>query len=129
MNTKAREVFDSFESSFEDKTIIPETLELYWLKKAVGRFSVEVDPLNFDEDSMEFDKKIPQYIIDTLGTFMRQSYQERETSKVNKQVSIVSKDVSIDGNGNGKVAARNELEYFKYQSNEMISNQVPTAYA
>ena len=37
MNTTAQEVFDSFESSFQDKVVIPEALELLWLKKAVGR--------------------------------------------------------------------------------------------
>ena len=43
-NTFALEVFQSFESSFLDKRIIPESLELEWLKKAIGRYSVELDP-------------------------------------------------------------------------------------
>ena len=42
-NTKAQEVFDSFESSFKDKNVIPDALELVWLKKAIGRYSIELD--------------------------------------------------------------------------------------
>ena len=127
-NTVAQDVFKSFEASFQDKSIIPEELELEWLLKAIGRYSVELDPLNFDTDTLSFDQKLDRYIIDTLGAFMKQSYQEREVSKVNKRVSIVGKDISIDGNNGSKTAAREELNYDSEKSSEMISNQVPTAY-
>ena len=127
-NTTARDVFDSFESSFQDKTEIPEQLELVWLLKAIGRYSIELDPLNFDEEILQFDCKLDRYIIDTLGAFMKQSYQEREVSKVNKRVSIVGKDISIDGNNGSKTAARNELEYDDNKSSKMVDNQMPTVY-
>ena len=127
-NTVAQDVFKSFEASFQDKSIIPEELELEWLLKAIGRYSVELDPLNFDTDTLSFDQKLDRYIIDTLGAFMKQSYQEREVSKVNKRVSIVGKDISIDGNNGSKTAAREELNYDSEKSSEMISNQLPTAY-
>ena len=32
-NTSASEIIDIFESSFADKQVIPEALELIWLKK------------------------------------------------------------------------------------------------
>ena len=127
-NTTAREVFDSFESSFQDKSIIPEALELEWLRKAVARYSVELDPIEFDETTMSFTSKLNRYAIDTLGAFMKQSYQEREVSKVNKRVSIVGKDISIDGNNGSKTAAREELGYDSSKSEQMIPNQMPTAY-
>ncbi len=46
-NTEAKDVINSFESSFADKQVLPESLEIMWLKKAVGRYSVELDELNF----------------------------------------------------------------------------------
>ena len=128
-NTKAQEVFDSFESSFKDKFVIPEELELLWLKKAIGRYSVELDQLTFDYVIQEFNCPLDQYVIDTLAVFMKQYYQEREWSKVNKQISIVGKDISIDGAGHNKTAAKNELEYCDTQSNLMVSNQKPSAYS
>jgi hypothetical protein len=127
-NTTAQDVFDSFESSFQDKKIIPEALELEWLKKAVGRFSIEVDPLDFDEDLLVFSTKLDRYVIDTLGAFMKQSYQEREVSKINKRISIVTKDISVDGTGSTKNAARYELEYDEAKTAQMVDNQKPTAY-
>lgn len=127
-NTQAREVFDSFEASFQDKSIIPEGLELEWLRKAVARYSVELDPIEFNDIEMCFTKKLDRYVIDTLAAFMKQSYQEREVSKVNKRVSIVGKDISIDGNNGSKTAARSELEYDDAKSAQMIHNQMPTAY-
>lgn len=127
-NTKAIEVFRSFESSFQDKSIIPESLELEWLLKATARYSVELDPIEFNEETMQFNCPLNRYAIDTLGAFMKQYYQERELSKVNKRVSIVGKDISIDGNNGSKTAAREELNYDRCKSDQMIANQMPTAY-
>ena len=59
---------------------------------------------------------------------MKQLYQEREVSKVNKRVSIVSKDISIDSGGHSKTASRNELLYDETKSNLMVHYQKPTAY-
>lgn len=128
MNTTAREVIESFESSFKDKVVIPDALELLWLKKAVGRYSVELDPLKYNSELLEFDSSLDQYVIDTLAAFMKQYYQEREVSRVNKQISIVGKDISIDGGGHTKTAVKSELEYCDEKSSLMIANQKPTAY-
>lgn len=126
--TTAQAVYDSFEASFQDKSIIPEALEHEWLLKAIARYSIELDPLSFDEENLSFDSPLDRYVIDTLAAFMKQSYQEREVSKVNKRVSIVGRDLSVDGNNGSKTAARNELEYDASKSNYMIQNQMPTAY-
>lgn len=127
-NTNAQEVIESFESSFADKQILPESLEIIWLKKAIGRYSVELDPLNFDEKMLEFDTKLDRYIIDTLAQFMLQMYQERQVSLVNKRVSIVAKDISIDGSNGTKTAEKSHLEHIVLEASEMVENQKPTVY-
>lgn len=127
-NTTANDVIQSFESSFVDKRIIPESLELEWLRKAIGRFSVELDPLVFDDELLEFDCKLDRYIIDTLAEFMLQMYQERQVSLVNKRVSIVGKDLSIDGSNGTKTAEKSHLEYIRERASDMVENQKPTAY-
>ncbi len=126
--TTAQDVIDSFESSFADKQILPESLEIMWLKKAVGRYSVELDELNFDDGLLQFDSKLDQYIIDTLAQFMLQMYQERQVSLVNKRVSIVGKDLSIDGSNGTKTAEKAHLEYISWNSSDMVEKQKPTAY-
>ena len=125
--TGVGEVIDSFEASFQDKSIIPLELELLWLKKAVAQYSVEIEPISLvDEET--FDGVIDQYVIDTLAQMMKVYYMEREVSKVNKRVSIVSKDLSIDGNNVSKTAAKGELDYNVVKATIMTANQKPTAY-
>ena len=126
--TSVWDVIDSFEASFQDKRIIPHELEWVWLRKAVARYSTELDPIALDGGEECFTTQLSQYCIDTLAAFMKQSYMEREVSKVNKRISIVGKDLSIDGNNGSKTAARNELEYDESKSERMIFKQLPTAY-
>ena len=128
-NTTANEVIQSFESSFVDKKVLPESLEMEWLKKAIGRFSIELDPLSFDVELNEFDCKLDRYVIDTLAAFMKQMYMERQWSLVNKRVSIVGKDLSVGASDNSKKYTQEELSYAESQSIDMIENQKPTAYA
>lgn len=126
--TTAQEVIDAFESSFQDKHIIPEELEQIWLNKAIGRYSMEIDQLNYDPDIKEFDCVLDMYVIDTLGQLMKKFYQERELSKINKRISIIGKDLSIDGAGHTKTAAKNELDYISGELANMLDNQKPSAY-
>ena len=127
-NTSYEEVIDSFHSTFQDKVELPGLLEKEWFKKAVGKFSFEIDSINYDEDLEEFDTKLNRYVIDTLGLMMKLFYQERELSKVNKRISIVSKDLSIDGSNASKTAAKSELESVKAELEEMIYKLTPSAY-
>ena len=127
-NTSASEIIEFFESSFADKHVIPLDLELVWLKKAIGRYSKELTDLTFDEETLEFNCVLDMYVKDTLAQMMKKFYQERELSKVNKRVSIVGKDLSVDGSGNSKTAAKNELNYVVSEVTDMVENQKPTAY-
>lgn len=127
-NTSASEIIEFFESSFADKHVIPLDLELVWLKKAIGRYSTELTELTFDEETLEFNCVLDMYVKDTLAQMMKKFYQERELSKVNKRISIVGKEISIDGSGNSKIATRNELNYIVSEVTDMVENQKPTAY-
>lgn len=127
-NTEAQEVIDFFESSFADKQVLPDSLERVWLRRAISRYSTELDTLNYDEELMQFDTKLDDYIISTLAQFMLQMYQERQVSLVNKRVSIVSKDLSVDGSNGTKTAEKSHLEHIVWKASEMVENQKPTAY-
>ena len=120
MATMVVDVIDSFESSFRDKCEIPHELELVWLKKAIARYCVELSDIHYDEEQQVITEDVDQYVVDTLAAFMKQMYQEREVSKVNKRVSIVSKDLSIDGQNGAKAAAKNELDYVTSKSEYII---------
>ena len=127
-NTIVDEVIQSFESSFADKHVIPKELEMVWLKRAVGRYSLEIEDLSLNEESETFDKELPRYVIDTLAELMHQYYNERQLSLVNKRVSIVTKEVSIDGNNGSKTSTLNELNGIKDNVADMFNKQKTTAY-
>ena len=127
-NTTAQEVIDFFESSFADKHVLPDSLELVWLRKAIGRYSIELDQLNYDEEIMQFDTKLNDYVISTLAEFMKQLYMERQYSLVNKRVSIVGKDLSWDASNSSKKYTKDELDYTSHKTVNMVENQKPTAY-
>lgn len=123
------DVINSFHSSFQDKVLIPESLEREWFLKAVGKYSYEIDPLNFDEELLEFDTKLDRYVIDTLGSMMKKFYQQRELSKVNKRISIVGKDLSVNSGMSSSKYAENELTQVTNEVDEMLFKQTPTAYS
>lgn len=118
----------SFHSTFQDKTVIPETLEFEWAMKAIGTYSHDLTRLNFNQDTLEFDIPLERYIIDTLGLMMKKYYQERELSKVNKRISIVGKDLSIDGTNGSKTATKAELEMIIKDLDDRIYKLTPSAY-
>lgn len=131
-NTQAEEVYNAFEATFSDKKEIPESLELQWLKMSVGRYNAEIaidEPLIFDEELLEFDKQIDQYIISTLGQMIRELYQEREFSRVTKIASIVGGDLSVNGTNGLQKYSKEELDYHTSKTNDMIDNQKLTALA
>lgn len=127
-NTTYEDIINSFHSTFQDRVEIPESLEKLWFEKAVGKFSFEIDSINYDEELEEFDKKLHRYVVDTIGLMMKVFYQERELSKVNKRISIVSKDLSIDGSNASKTAAKSELDSAKEELKEMLYKLTPSAY-
>lgn len=126
--TTAKDVIDFFESSFADKQIIPLELEMIWLRKAISRYSLELDPLVFDSELAQFDCILNDIVISTLAAFMKEYYQERQVSKVNKRVSIVGKDLSIDGSNGTKTSEKSHLDYVAENSRTLIGNQKITAF-
>lgn len=125
--TTASEVISFFESSFADKREIPHELEMVWLKKAIGRYGNELTPLSFDDEVLEFDTELDAYVIDTLAAIMKETYQERQVSLVNKRISIASRDISIDGADGAKTAEESHLNYVKMKASEMLASLKPPA--
>lgn len=126
--TKAQDVIDFFESSFVDKQVIPLELEIIWLRKAVSRYSLELDELVFDSEILSFDRKIDDITISTLAAFMKEYYQERQLSKVNKRISIVGKDLSVGASDNSKKYTEDEYNLMQENTRDLVKNQKPTAF-
>lgn len=127
--TTANDVFDMFYSSFQDNFELPDTLLLQWLNKAIIRYNLETgNDIKFDKDLMEFDSQLDGKTVVLLGMLIKQYYQEREVSRVNKIVSMKGSSMSIDGQGTTKKYAQEELNFTIEQVNGMFAKIKPTAY-
>lgn len=126
--TTAKDVIAFFESSFADKQIIPLELEMIWLRKAISRYSLELDPLVFDSELGQFDCMLNDTVISTLGVFMKELYQERQLSKANKRISIVSKDLSVGASDNSKKYTEDEYNLMQENARDIVENQKTTAF-
>ena len=122
MNTQFADVIQSFHSIIMDKREIPESLELMWLKKAIAELSVETSPIEYNEETGEFNSDIGQYVIDTLALLMKSYYVAREVSKNNKIASIVGKDLSVNGTNGLQKYSKEEYDTIRVEVSEMIAN-------
>ena len=127
------EVYNAFEATFADKIEIDETLEYQWLKMAVAEWNIELADenitLTIDEDSKNISPAIDQYNIDLLGAMMKEFYQEREFSRVNKIGSIVGKDLSVNSGMSLSKYSKEDLENAKENVAQMLNKLKPTAYS
>lgn len=89
---------------------------------------MEISPLVYDEELGVFNSDLDRYTIDVLAVIMKIYYLEREYSRVNKIVSIVGKDLSVNGQGNLSRYTEDELRKVKADLVEMYDNLKPTAY-
>ena len=122
VNTTNMDVIESFESSFQDKKVIPFELEMMWLKKANAEFKVKIYDLEYDEEIGEYPKALDQYVIDTLALMMKSYYVSREISKNNKIASIVGRDLSINGTNGLQKYSKDEYDTIRVEVSEMIAN-------
>lgn len=115
-------VMDLFESSFVSKEIIPEDLEMVWFKRAVGRYSFEISPIQYNEKTQEIDSD-NMIVADTLALYMLLFWKERDKAKINMRGQIVTKDISLNGGGAVYTAAKNDYETILAQLNDLITKQ------
>lgn len=127
--TKGSEVIEFFESSFADKHVIHDSLLETWLKRAIARYSLDIEPLIYDEELKQFSKKLNSSVIETLSLYIKKFYQERQLSLVNKRVSIVGKDLSINSGMSSSKFVESELEKINTDLGKLIHNQIPSAYS
>ena len=115
-------VINLFESSFVSKEIIPEDLEMVWFNRAVGRYSFEISPIQYNEKTQEIDSD-NMIVADTLALYMLLFWKERDKAKINMRGQIVTKDISLNGGGAVYTAAKNDYEVILEQLNDLITKQ------
>lgn len=123
-----QDVVDSFESTFQDKYVLPEGLVKQWFIDSVGEFSLDIEPLLYDEATNSFNEQLPQWQIITIALMMKSKYCTREVSRVNKLSNIIGKDISLNNTDSTKKRAQEELLITLDKIQDLLFKQKPTAY-
>lgn len=125
----SKDVIESFESTFQDKFVIPLDLEMQWFKDALALYELEIDALGYNSETDQFLPNVKSYQITTLGLMMKRSYCARELSRIIKIQNIVGKDVSLTGTGDQKRISKEELELEQNRVEDLLNKQKVSWYA
>jgi hypothetical protein len=128
-NTTYTDVRASFESLPQSKYVLADGLVYQWFLDALSEYELEIDTLNYDEVSKEFDSKLNQYKIKTVALIMYTYYITRELSRAEKLSGINSKDVSITGGDESKRTTYNDLKLEQERVDELLHKQKQHCYS
>lgn len=134
MATTYQNVVDVFESTFTEKVALNDYLVKQWFKMAVGEFSIQIEPIYYDENEEIFvdvdgnGTILNQTIVNILGYTIKRYYCEREYNKIIKRSNIITKDLSINNSEGDKRQAKNEIDWVNFKIVDFYEQLKPTAY-
>ena len=134
MATTYQNVVDVFESTFTEKVALNDYLVKQWFKMAVGEFSIQIEPIYYDENKEIFvdvdgnGTILNQTIVNILGYTIKRYYCEREYNKIIKRSNIITKDLSINNSEGDKRQAKNEIDWVNFKIVDFYEQLKPTAY-
>lgn len=134
MATTYQNVVDVFESTFTEKVALNDYLVKQWFKMAIGEFSIQIEPIYYDENEEIFVDAdgsgtiLNQTIVNILGYTIKRYYCEREYNKIVKRSNIITKDLSINNSEGDKRQAKNEIDWVNFKIVDFYEQLKPTAY-
>jgi len=121
--THYEQVLNAFHSEMREFHPLPEGLERQWFKNSVSIFSLDIEPLLFDEDTDNFINGISDAAITTLGLLMNLSYIKRERSRIGKLNNIIGRDIELNATGDAKRAVKEEYDSILAEIESRIHKQ------
>lgn len=127
-NTTLSEVIKSFESLPMSKYILPDDLVKQWFCDALGEYELEIEELNYNEETNEFSVKLKRHVTKTIALIMYTYYLTRELSRAEKLNSIVGKDIQMTGADGTKRVTLADLQLELQRVTDMLNKQKTTSY-
>ncbi len=127
-NTTNKDVFNSFHSHPLTKYPIPDGLEEQWLLDAVADYSLSISPLSYDISVGEFDTRLPQAVIATLGQMMYCSYLVRTLDRIEQLNGFYGKDIRLTGSDASKRVTAENLQAQLEITRDWIHKQKTVSY-
>lgn len=122
-----RDVAIVFFSTFRDPVVLADGLIDAWFEMALGQYELEIEPLGYDREEDVFPESVTRPVLNTLAYMMKVYYCEREVSRVLKINNIITKDITLNGNGDTKRYALEDLAVAKARVEDCI-NKIKTSW-
>lgn len=122
-----QDVITAFYTTFRDPATLANGLIDAWFELALGQYELEIEPTDYDAREARFPEKTTRPVINTLAYMMKVYYCEREVSRVIKVNNIITKDITLNGNGDTKRFALEELNVAKARVDDSI-NKIKTSW-
>lgn len=117
-NTSINDVIKSFHTHPLTKKAFPDGLENAWFDSALARFELEINVLNYDDDSQTFDSKLDRAVVWQLGNLMFIEYLKRDIDRIRQLNGFYGKDIHLTGNDESKRTSINYLVMLQEQAEE-----------
>ncbi len=127
-NTTNTEVFNSFHSHPLTKYPIPDGLEEQWLLDAIADYSLSIAPISYDSSVGEFDSRLPQAVIATLGQMMYCFYLVRTLDRIEQLNGFYGKDIRLTGSDASKRVTAENLQAQLEITRDWIHKQKTVSY-
>lgn len=127
-NTTNEDVLNSFHSHPLTKYPIPDGLEEQWLLDAVADYSLSIAPLSYDTSVGEFDSRLPQHVVATLGQMIYCSYLVRTLDRIEQLNGFYGKDIRLTGSDTSKRVTAENLQAQLEIARDWIHKQKTVSY-
>ncbi len=127
-NTTKYDVFNSFHSHPLTKYPIPDGLEEQWLLDAVADYSLSITPIFYDPETGEFDSRLNQAVVATLGQMMYCSYLARTLDRLEQLNGFHGKDIQLTGSDGSKRVTAENLQIQLEIARDWIHKQKTVSY-
>lgn len=117
------DVLQSFHSHPMTKKELPQSLEHQFFLSALAYYELEIEELNYDENLQEFNSKLKQSTIFTLGMLMYVEFLTRELSRIEKLNGFHGKDIQLTGSDSAKKITKEDLELEINRTQELLHKQ------
>lgn len=123
MVTTEIDVLQSFHSHPMAKKELPQGLEHQFFLNALAYYELEIEELDYDEDFQEFNSRLKNSTVLTLGMLMYVEFLTRELSRIEKLNGFHGKDIQLTGSDSAKKITKADLELEINRTQELLHKQ------
>lgn len=126
--TTKDDVIQSFRSHPMAKKLLPDGLEDEWFSSALAQYELDIDELGYNMDNSQFNSKLKNSVVYTLGLIMYQEYLIRELSRAEKINGFRGKDIQLTGSDASKNVTYKDLVLEEQRVQELLHKQKTHAF-